>query len=104
MDSRTSEKPDSSAVATPPVVRHFRQILLWPLQVMPLDPRAAAPSRYWDLFDPRHPESRWRELEQTFGQHPVAFRERYYKEFVTFLPYVQRFLYGEVPGDETSTG
>lgn len=87
-----------------PVVRHFRQILLWPLQVMPADSDAAAPSCYWESFDLRHPESRWRELRQTFGEHPAAFRERYYKEFVTFLPYVQRFLYGEVPGEDSTTG
>ena len=96
--------PDSTAIAEAPVVRHFRQILLWPLQVMPADPNAPAPSRYWDLFDPRHPENRWREVEKTFGDDPGAFRERYYKEFVTFLPYVQRFLYGETPGEDTTTG
>jgi len=104
VDDRSNAKLNSSEVIAPPIVRHLRQILLWPLQVMPADPRAAAPSRYWDLFDPRHPESRWRELEKTFGEHPAAFRERYYKEFVTFLPYVQRFLYGEVPGEDTTTG
>ena len=104
MDHRSDAKHDGSEGIAPPIVRHFRQILLWPLQVMPAEPGAAAPSRYWDLFDPHHPESHWRELEKTFGQHPAAFRERYYKEFVTFLPYVQRFLYGEVPGDDTTTG
>jgi hypothetical protein len=43
-------------------VGHFRQILLWPLQLMPL---------------------------------AAGFQERHYNEFVTFLPYVQQFLYGE---------
>ena len=95
---------DDAVICEAPVVRHFRQILFWPLQVMPSDSNAAASSRYWDPFDLRHPENRWREVEKTFGDHPDAFRERYYKEFVTFLPYVQRFLYGEAPGEDTTTG
>jgi hypothetical protein len=71
---------------------------------MPVDASTSPPSRYWDLFDPLHAENRWREVEKTFGENPDAFRERYYKEFVTFLPYVQRFLYGESPGEDTSSG
>ena len=94
MTASSTSISDNTAITEAPMVRHFRQILFWPLQVMPADSNAAASSRYWDLFDLRHPESRWREVEKTFGDHPDAFRERYYKEFVTFLPYVQRFLYG----------
>ena len=30
-----------------------------------------------------------------FCADPDAFRERHYREFVTFLPYVQRLIYGE---------
>ena len=33
---------------------------------------------------------------------PLEFQERHYKEFVTFLPYVQRFLYGSSVGQEAS--
>ncbi len=104
MDDIGTATCNRTAIAESPVVRHFRQILFWPLQVMPADSNATASSRYWDLFDMRHPESRWREVDKTFGDHPDAFRERYYKEFVTFLPYVQRFLYGEAPGEDTTTG
>ncbi len=64
---------------------------------MPADPDAPSPSRYWEPFDPQHPDNPWREVEKTFGDDPGAFRERYYKEFVTFLPNVQRFLYGDAP-------
>ena len=71
---------------------------------MPADPDAPSPSRYWEPFDPQHPDNPWREVEKTFGDDPGAFRERYYKEFVTFLPNVQRFLYGDAPGEVTSTG
>jgi hypothetical protein len=42
----------------------------------------------------------WRELADEFGGDPEQFQERHYSEFVTFLPYVQRFLYGEGGGDD----
>ena len=34
-------------------------------------------------------------MDDEFCADPEAFRERHYREFVTFLPYVQRLLYGE---------
>ncbi|MBL8390996.1 MAG: hypothetical protein JNN21_03875 [Candidatus Accumulibacter sp.] len=42
----------------------------------------------------------WRELADEFSGDPEQFQERHYSEFVTFLPYVQRFLYGEGGGDD----
>ena len=36
-------------------------------------------------------------MADEFTDDPKDFSERHYKEFVTFLPYVQRFLYGEGP-------
>ena len=74
------------------LIRHFRQRLLWPLQLMPREgDRRAQP---WStLLDGAgadgHP---WREAAE---MHRTAFHERHYNEFVTFLPYVQRFLYGD---------
>ena len=35
-------------------------------------------------------------MADEFTGDPGEFKERHYGEFVTFLPYVQRFLYGEV--------
>ncbi|HAO31933.1 MAG TPA: hypothetical protein DCQ84_03130 [Candidatus Competibacteraceae bacterium] len=77
-----------------PIVRHFRQILLWPLQIM--RPPAGEPhiSKYWELLEAVGDACPWREVDDEFG-HPEDFQERHYKEFITFLPYVQRFLYGE---------
>ena len=43
-------------------------------------------------------EHPWRELRDEFGCEPEDFQERHYSEFVTFLPYVRRFLYGEGNG------
>ena len=39
--------------------------------------------------------SPWREVVDEYTGDQASFHERHYNEFVTFLPYVQRFLYGE---------
>jgi hypothetical protein len=82
--------------------------MLWPLRVMPVAPAtgdagdagdAGAPRPPWhvlralaDEAPPRHP---WREVVDEYTGDASRFHERHYNEFVTFLPYVQRFLYGE---------
>jgi hypothetical protein len=78
----------------PQPVRHFRQILIWPLQVMPIR-EGAQIQEPWDLLQNSQSEHSWRVLEDEFGDQPDKFQERHYSEFVTFLPYVRRFLYGE---------
>ncbi len=92
-----------AAKNTSPPVRHFRQILLWPLQVMHARVREPHISKYWELLEAVGEQSPWREVEDEFGD-PDDFQERHYKEFITFLPYVQRFLYGEGTGREALTG
>jgi hypothetical protein len=88
---------------TRPLVRHFRQIVLWPVQLMPL-PASEASRNHWDLLDRMGPRSPWRELQDEFcDDDPAAFQERHYKEFVTFLPYAQRFLYGSRAGQESAS-
>ena len=71
-----------------PQVRHLRQVLLWPLRLMPLP--AGTGERPWELLTPN-----WREEVDEYTGDAEDFHERHYNEFVTFLPYVQRFLYGE---------
>ena len=71
-----------------PQVRHLRQVLLWPLRLMPLPEGTSA--RPWELLTPN-----WREEVDEYTGHADDFHERHYNEFVTFLPYVQRFLYGD---------
>ena len=39
--------------------------------------------------------SPWREVVDEYTGGSDAFHERHYNEFVSFLPYVQQFLYGE---------
>ena len=75
-------------------VRHFRQILLWPLQLMPIRPGAQI-QEHWEVLDQETADNPWRELLDEFTPEGKQFQLRHYSEFVTFLPYVQRFLYGE---------
>ncbi|HEX5682636.1 MAG TPA: hypothetical protein VFY73_01265 [Ideonella sp.] len=77
-----------------PAVQHLRQVLLWPLRLMPDrdEGDARAP---WQRLRDLGAASPWREQVDEYTGDPAQFHERHYNEFVTFLPYVQRFLYGE---------
>lgn len=83
------------------IVRHFRQIVFWPLQLMPLRPGEQV-QRHWEALEKTPLGNPWREVIDKFCADPAEFQERHYKEFVTFLPYVQRFLYGASVGQEAS--
>lgn len=78
-------------------VGHFRQILLWPLQLMPIR-EGAQIQKHWERLEKPDADNPWCELADEFTGDPNLFQERHYSEFVTFLPYVQRFLYGEGKG------
>ncbi|WP_417068749.1 CorA family divalent cation transporter [Niveibacterium terrae] len=75
-------------------VSHFRHLLLWPLQLEAAwgDEVGRKPWRTFD--DPRwvHP---WHRVADEFSVSPREFYERHYKEFLAFLPFVQRFLFGD---------
>lgn len=71
------------------MVRRFRQTLLWPLRLVPAPGQAHA--RPWERLGADSP---WREVVDEVASGS-AVQERHYSEFVAFLPYVQRFLYGE---------
>lgn len=73
-------------------VQHFRQILLWPLQLMPIDEHEQIQT-HWELLEAA--DSPWFLVADEFTEDPANFQERHYSEFVTFLPNVQRMLYGE---------
>jgi hypothetical protein len=80
-------------------IRHFRQVVLWPLQLMPLNPGVQV-QRHWQALEATDGTHAWRELADELNVESREIRERYYKEFVTFLPYVQRFIYGSMAGQE----
>ena len=75
-----------------PTVQHFRQVLLWPLQLMPAS-ESEKPA--WEILRDMGAASPWREMVDEYTGAAEGFHERHYHEFVAFLPYVQRFLYGE---------
>ncbi len=78
------------------IVRHFRQILVWPLQLMPIR-HGEQIQNHWELLQRESPENPWCEVQDEFGS-PEEFQERHYNEFVAFLPFAQRMLYGEGKG------
>lgn len=71
-------------------------MLLWPLQLLPL-PDGSRKRSHLDVLQD-DPEHLWREVSDEFSVDVEAFQERHYREFVTFLPYVQRLFYGEGGG------
>jgi hypothetical protein len=75
------------------IVRHMRHIMLWPVYLNPL-PDDAPVDNHFELLRSDAPDSPWRQIDDEFGD-PSEFQERHYNEFVTFLPPVQRFLYGQ---------
>ena len=79
-------------------VRHLRQALLWPLRLMPVRRLGTAAGGHrtpWQVLRELGDASPWRELVDDYTGGSARFHERHYNEFVTFLPFVQRFLYGE---------
>lgn len=84
-----------SAESHPACVREFRQALLWPLRLMPVRGSEGRHAKPWQLLADMGEASPWREVVDEFTGDSGRFHERHYNEFVTFLPYVQRFLYGE---------
>ncbi len=81
-------------------VKHLRQILLWPVYLLPLD-EGAPLQDHWEQLEKPGPDNPWREVDDEFGD-PCEFQARHYNEFVTFLPPVQRFLYGQGLGRSVS--
>lgn len=81
-------------------VKHLRQILLWPVYLLPLD-ESAPLQDHWEQLATPGPDNPWREVDDEFGD-PAEFQTRHYNEFVTFLPPVQRFLYGQGLGRSVS--
>jgi hypothetical protein len=67
---------------------------------MPLRPGQQV-QRHWEALEAIKSDNHWREVVEKFAD-PAEFHERHYKEFVTFLPYGQRFLYGSTAGQEAS--
>ena len=96
-DPAADASADANTLPTgaPPRVRQFRQVLLWPLRLMPVRGSEGRHAKPWELLAAMGERSPWREVVDEYNGGAGGFHERHYNEFVTFLPYVQRFLYGE---------
>jgi hypothetical protein len=79
-------------------VRQFRQILIWPLQLKRL-PRDCPHGTYWDTLAAN--PGPWQQVADNILLEDESCQAGY-EEFVYFLPYVQRFLYGV--GEANSRG
>jgi hypothetical protein len=94
--AQDTRSPPAGPVPQGVTVRHLRQVLLWPLRLIPAnpgdDPRRHPP---WQLLRDMGDTSPWHEHADEYQAGAGSFHERHYNEFVTFLPYVQRFLYGD---------
>lgn len=76
--------------------KHFRQIVLWPIELIANAGGRGRESP--DVLFERLGGGNWELVDDEFGVEGDAFQERHYREFVAFLPHVQRFLYGDAPG------
>ncbi|MDZ4791543.1 MAG: hypothetical protein SGJ17_10135 [Hyphomicrobiales bacterium] len=75
------------------MVEHFRQIVLWPLQIV--TQKGQTSRGYHTVLEQAGATGAWSAVTDEFGED---FHERHYREFVSFLPHVQRFLYGDAHG------
>ncbi len=87
----------TAAAGSPPQVRRFHAILLWPLQLVSVEASRGTPP--WEVLESL--AGPWRKVR---GVGADLSREQQYSEFVSFLPYVQRCLYGEPQGSEGTPG
>jgi membrane protein YqaA with SNARE-associated domain len=76
------------------IVRDFRQTLLWPVQLMTDHHDTGTVHCPWDILK-SVPDSPWVEIKDEFLHDSPFLSETRYQEFVTFMPFAQRFLYGE---------
>ena len=73
------------------IVREFRQVLLYPLQLVPVPGRAQTAANWERLMAL---DTAWHSAEDYLAEARGPHAERHYAEFVTFMPDVQHFLYG----------
>lgn len=88
----TTIAPDGADL---PTVKHLRQALVWPVRLMRGQDLDLLDRPASELMRELGDASPWREIIDEYTGGSDAFHERHYNEFVSFLPYVQQFLYGE---------
>lgn len=86
--------PTNDTTTSSSRVRLFHASLVWPLQIEPLSLEVGK-VRHWEELQRTQGSHAWKRIDDEFTEDPGLFSERHYREFVSFLPYVQRFLYGD---------
>ena len=102
--SRTPTNSCPAVSSTGVAVRHFHQALLWPLRLMPDADARRMHDGHWPVRREPGDASPWREEVEEYTGDSGGFEQRHYNEFLSFLPYVQRFLYGEGRSHKLSEG
>lgn len=77
-----------------PSVASFRQVVLWPVQLIQQGDDQKI-QQHWQSLVAAAGKTPWKSVSDEFTSAGAQFSERRYREFVTFLPFAQRFLYGE---------
>jgi len=95
MQDKVTFPEDVKAQAPARIANQFREIVLWPLQIVTAGQKNGFEG-CGALFDKASEETPWVSAGPFGGGH---FEERHYREFISFLPHAQRFLYGDAPAD-----
>ena len=75
-------------------IANFRQVLLWPVQLI-TDDKDLGTEEYWEYLKSTSVTTAWKEIQDEFNSSGKHLSEASYQEFVSFMPFAQRFLYGE---------
>lgn len=92
-DCDTCDPASASAEPAQTMVKQFRQIVFWPLQLISCGPEGNVNDSVTEIEALEG--SPWSPHGDKFGPAGEGFAERHYREFVSFLPHMQRFLYGD---------
>ena len=92
----STSQPASGGGASAIQARHFRQIVIWPLEIERT--AGSGGNLPTEALFARLAGARWKLVEDEIGNPEQPLGERHYREFVGFLPHVQRFLYGDTEG------
>jgi hypothetical protein len=94
----TCAESEEMSDSAEPVVRHFRQIVVWPLQLITKNGDDG-----YHLLE-KMGDAPWKAQGDKFGLDDELFGERHYREFISFLPHMQRFLYGDSHAEGNTHG
>lgn len=93
-DGTDCETVEELSTQSQPMVKHFRQIVFWPLQLISCGTSGCQLGNS-ALEMEKLSGNPWTAQGDKFAPAEEGFSERHYREFISFLPHMQRFLYGD---------